>query len=184
MKKLYTLLAGSLFIAANALAQAPQEHLRIQISYQGAGQHLEQAIETIEAVNVIGKATTVDYQAGRSITLLPGFEAKQGSSFTALIKPVSRPSLAGGSEFPLRLSAFPNPFEQSTTIEYDLPADGNVNLWVTDAQGKIIGKLIQDEQQTAGRHRLEWTPTAVSPGVYIPVIEANQKRAVARIIKK
>ena len=184
MKTLYMLLTGCLLTATTVLAQAPK-NLRIQISYQGAGQHLEQAIETIEAANVVHPATTVDYQAGRSVTLLPGFEARSGSTFAAFIKPVSSsPSSVAGSEFPLRLSAYPNPFERSTMIEYDLPADGNVNLWITDTQGKIVGKLVQDEVQSAGRHYLEWTPTSVSPGVYIPIIETNQKRVASRLVKK
>ncbi|MGF7216833.1 hypothetical protein GGR92_003000 [Spirosoma lacussanchae] len=164
------------------LAQAPTQHLRIQISYDRGSQHLEQAVETIEAVNVVSPASSVDYQAGRSVTLLPGFEARQGSIFTAFIKPVTLS--AGRSEFPLKLSAFPNPFDQVTTIEYYLPADGKVNLWVTDAQGKVVGKLLQDETQAAGQHRVEWKPASLSSGVYMPIVEANQQRAVSRIIKK
>ncbi len=184
MKRIYTLIAGCLLTTTVALAQAPQT-LRIQISYQGAGQHLEQAVETIEAVNVVHASATVDYQAGRSVTLLPGFEARNGSTFAAFIKPVSNaPSSVAGSEFPLRLSAYPNPFERTTTIEYDLPAGGSVNLWIIDAQGKIVGQLVQDEVQEAGRHRLEWTPESVGPGVYMPVIESNQKRAASRLVKK
>ena len=184
MKTLYTLLTACLLSTTVALAQAPQ-NLRIKLSYDGAGTHLERAVETIEAVNVITAANAVDYQAGQSVTLLPGFEARRGSTFAAFIKPVSNaPSAVAGSEFPLRLSAFPNPFEQTTTIEYDLPADGKVNLWITDTQGKVVGKLVQDEVQTAGKHRLEWSPTSVSPGVYIPIIESNQKRAASRLVKK
>lgn len=171
-------------MAVVSMAQAPQ-NLRIKLSYDGAGTHLEQAVETIEAVNVITASSTVDYQAGQSVTLLPGFEARRGSTFAAFIKPVSNaPSSVAGSEFPLRLSAYPNPFEQSTTIEYDLPADGKVNLFITDTQGKVVGQLVQDETQTAGRHRMEWTPAAVGPGVYIPVVESNQKRVASRLVKK
>jgi Secretion system C-terminal sorting domain len=166
-------------LSVYSLAQVPEQALRIQISYQKPGQYLEQAIETIEAVNVVSKATTVEYRAGRSVMLRPGFEAKSGSTFTANIKPVD-----GTGERPLQLTAFPNPFEQSTTIEYYLPASGTVNLSVTDAQGKIVGYLVQGENQPAGRHQINWKPGSLSSGVYMPVIESNQQKAVSRLIKK
>ncbi|AQG81313.1 T9SS type A sorting domain-containing protein [Spirosoma montaniterrae] len=181
MTKLYALALSLLLSGAISFAQTPKQHLRIQLTYTGSGRHLEQSIETIEATSTVQPATDVAYQAGGSVTLLPGFEAKQGSTFSAFIKPVS---LVATSEFPLQLSAFPNPFEQSTIIEYALPADGNVSLWVTDAQGKVVGQLVQNEVQSAGKHRIEWKPQSLATGVYIPIIETNQQRATSRLIKK
>lgn len=178
--RLILILAGCC-LSLCSLAQGPahKQSLRIQISYQNSGQHLEQAIETIEAVNTIGQSATVEYRAGRSVTLQPGFEAKTGSTFIANIKPVD-----ANGERPLQLAAFPNPFEHTTTIEYYLPADGTVNLWVTDAQGKVVEQLVQGENQPAGRHKINWKAGAISSGVYIPVVEANQQKAVSRLIKK
>lgn len=162
------------------LAQSKPQSLRIQISYEKAGQYLEQAVETIEATNKLGTATSVEYRAGRSVTLSPGFEARTGGTFVAHIKPVN-----GNGEAPLQLAAFPNPFEQATTIEYYLPASGKVNLWVTNTQGQIIGRLVQDEEMSAGRHQIDWKPNnTVSSGVYISVVEANQQKATSRLVKK
>ncbi|QDK83081.1 T9SS type A sorting domain-containing protein [Spirosoma sp. KCTC 42546] len=166
-------------MAAFVSAQTPPKSLRIQISYEKSGQFLEQAVEMIEAVNLVSARSTVSFQAGQSIKLLPGFQAQVGSVFTADIKPV-----ATGGELALQLKAFPNPFAQSTMIDYYLPADGKVNLWITDSQGKIVGQLVRDENQPAGQHRIEWKPDSLNDGVYIPVIESNQQRAVIRIVKK
>jgi hypothetical protein len=168
-----------LMMGGIAHAQAPTKALRIQINYQNSGQYLEQAVETIEALNVIDKAVTVEYRAGQAITLQPGFEAKSGSTFTATIKSVDT-----SGERPLQLAAFPNPFEQTTTIEYYLPAEGTVNLWITDAQGKVVGQLIQGESQPAGRHQINWKAGSISSGVYMPIVEANQQKAVGRLVKK
>ena len=162
-----------------SLAQSSVQKLRIQISYEKAGQYLEQAVETIEATNIVGRVSSVEYRAGQSVTMLPGFEAQNGSTFIAQIKNVE-----ANGETSLQLTAFPNPFEQSTTIKYYLPSDGTVNLWITDAQGKIVGKLVEAENQSAGQHTLVWTPTSLAEGVYIPIIEANQQKAVNRIVKK
>ncbi|QHW00492.1 T9SS type A sorting domain-containing protein [Spirosoma endbachense] len=176
--KLLTILAGCC-LALNSQAQSPPKNLRIQLSYEKAGQYLQQAVETIEASNTIGLASTVDYKAGRSITLMAGFEAKSGSTFTANIQPVT-----SEGEISLQLKAYPNPFEHSTRIDYYLPADGVVNLWVIDAQGKIVGQLIQGENQSAGKHQVEWKPSALDAGIYIPIIEANQQKVTTRIVKK
>jgi hypothetical protein len=170
---------GGLLLSGMAYAQVPGKALRIQITYQNPGQYLEQAVETIEALNVVGKAATVEYRAGQAITLQPGFEAKPGSTFTAAIKPVN-----ATGERPLQLAAFPNPFEQTTTIEYYLPAEGTVNLWIMDTQGKIVGQIVQSEKQAAGRHQIEWKAGTQTPGVYMPVVEANQQKAVGRLVKK
>ena len=168
-----------LLISSVVQAQMPKQELRIKVTYQNPGQYLEQAIETIEAINIVDKATTVEYRAGQSVTLQPGFEAKAGSTFTANVKPVS-----GSGERPLQLAAFPNPFEQTTTIEYYLPANGTVNVWITDAQGKVVGQLVQSENQTAGRHQIEWKAGTRTPGVYLPVVEMNQQKAIGRLVKK
>ncbi|MFD2571270.1 T9SS type A sorting domain-containing protein [Spirosoma soli] len=176
MRLLITLIGCCLTWAS--LAQGPQRSLHIKVSYEKAGQYLEQAVETIEAVNKIGVSSAVNYKAGRSVTMLPGFEARNGSTFTAEIKSV------GGEENPLRLTAFPNPFEHSTTIEYYLPTDGKVNVWVTDVQGKVVGQLVQGEEQTAGKHQVEWKPQSAEAGIYIPMVEANRQKATSRVVKK
>lgn len=178
MKFLLILVGCSLSLLS--FAQTTPRSIRIQISYEKAGQHLEQAVETIEAVNTIGTRSTVAYQAGHSVSLLPGFQAKSGSVFTADIRPIVNAS----AEVSLQLKAYPNPFQESTTIEYYLPADGKVNLWITDAQGKPVGQLVKDEKQTAGMHKAEWQPVGLNTGVYIPTIEVNEQKAVSRLIKK
>jgi hypothetical protein len=70
------------------LAQQPQRTLRIQLGYENAEQHLEQAVETIIATSKIGKVANVEYRAGQSVTMLPGFDAQKGSVFLAQVKDV------------------------------------------------------------------------------------------------
>ena len=172
------LLSLSCCLALTSVAQKAPQKLRVQISYEKAGHYLEQAVETIEAATVVSRVADVEYRAGRSVQMLPGFEAQKGSLFVAQIKTVE----FNGEV--LKLMASPNPFTHSTTIDYYLPSDGKVNLWITDTQGKIVGQLVTDETQAAGQHRIEWTPNALSDGIYLPIVESNQHRAVTRIIKK
>lgn len=177
MRYLLTLLGCC--ISVLSLAQVPAKSLRIQISYEKEGRYLEQAVETIEAFNTIGIGSTVDYQAGRSVALLPGFVAKTGSIFTAVIKPVD-----SKSEISLNLKAYPNPFEQSITIDFTLPETGTINLLIVDEKGQIIEQLLENSLQAAGRHQVEWKPVTATTGVYVSVLKTERQTISNRLLKK
>jgi xylan 1,4-beta-xylosidase len=61
---------------------------------------------------------------------------------------------------------YPNPFKQTTTISYQLPANGKVTLKIFDKLGREIKKLV-DEYQTAGLKSAEWDGTD-SKGAKVP----------------
>jgi trimeric autotransporter adhesin len=46
---------------------------------------MRKAVQTITATNQVQSTGSVTYQAGQAVTLLPGFQAKAGSVFTAQI---------------------------------------------------------------------------------------------------
>ena len=54
----------------------------------------------------------------------------------------------------------PNPFINSTTIVYQLPAAGHVRLTLTDVFGKQISTFA-DQMEDAGIHQISF-----SPGIY------------------
>ena len=71
----------------------------------------------------------------------------------------------------------PNPFNPVTTIRYDLPEDGLVNITIYDMMGRQINTLVSG-QQTAGYNIVQWNATntfgeAVSAGLYLYTIHAG-----------
>ena len=71
----------------------------------------------------------------------------------------------------------PNPFNPVTTIRYDLPEDGLVNITIYDMMGRQISTLVSG-QQTAGYNIVQWNATntfgeAVSAGLYLYTIHAG-----------
>ena len=65
---------------------------------------------------------------------------------------------------------YPNPFNPTTVITFDLPAPSEVTLEVFNVLGQRVKTLI-DQRQRAGHHRIEWNATdenghAVASGVY------------------
>ena len=74
-------------------------------------------------------------------------------------------------------NVFPNPFNPSTTISYDLPNEALVSIVIYDAIGQEVRRLVS-EQMAAGRYRTQWDARdnqgrAVGSGVYIAKVEAG-----------
>ena len=83
-------------------------------------------------------------------------------------------------------SAYPNPFNPVTTLRYDLPEDESVNITIYDMMGRVVKKLIND-QQTAGYRSIHWNATnstgqPLSAGVYLYTIEAGQFRQTKKMV--
>ena len=75
------------------------------------------------------------------------------------------------SEFALEEN-YPNPFNPSTTITYDLPQDANVVLKVSDILGREVGTLVNKYQQ-AGRYRILFDASKLSSGTYVYELRAG-----------
>jgi hypothetical protein len=62
--------------------------------------------------------------------------------------------------------AFPNPFNPSTEIRYELPEPARVSLVIHDVLGRVVETLI-DETKGAGYHAVQWSAAGRSSGVYL-----------------
>ena len=68
-------------------------------------------------------------------------------------------------EFSLKQN-YPNPFNPRTVIQYELPVESRVVLTVSDVQGKMAARLI-DQVQPAGYQSVEWNPFGLASGIYL-----------------
>ena len=83
-------------------------------------------------------------------------------------------------------NAYPNPFNPTTTIHYELPENANVNITVYDIMGKIVNNLVSN-QQSAGYRSISWNATndlgqPVSAGMYIYTIQAGTFRQTRKML--
>ena len=65
---------------------------------------------------------------------------------------------------------YPNPFNPTTSIDFDLPEDGNVILMIYDVMGREVATL-QNSEMKAGYHSVRWDARnqmgrKVAAGVY------------------
>ncbi|MGE5458385.1 MAG: YCF48-related protein, partial [Methanococcaceae archaeon] len=80
---------------------------------------------------------------------------------------------------------YPNPFNPSTTISYDLPEAGHVSLKLYSMLGSEIATLVNQEQ-ASGRHTLQFDASEynLSSGLYLVRISAGDgSRAYSQTIK-
>lgn len=67
---------------------------------------------------------------------------------------------------------YPNPFNPSTTISYQLPEDGYVSLIVYDALGREVSRLVDDFLE-AGEYRINFNAQGLNSGFYFYKIIFN-----------
>jgi len=89
--------------------------------------------------------------------------------------------ILGARQMPLptefATNVYPNPFNPSTTISYDLPSEALVSIVIYDAVGQEVRRLVS-KQTIAGRYKIQWDSRdnrgrSVGSGVYIAQVEAG-----------
>ena len=78
-------------------------------------------------------------------------------------------------------SAYPNPFNPSTTISYVLPQAADVRLDIFNVMGQRVQTLVATHQN-AGRYVVEWNAANVSSGVYFYRLQAGMFRTTKRVL--
>jgi len=76
------------------------------------------------------------------------------------------------TSFELRQN-FPNPFNPTTAIRYQLPADSFVDLSIFNLLGQKVATLVT-ERQPAGDYNVEWDASGLASGVYLYRLEAGE----------
>ena len=72
------------------------------------------------------------------------------------------------------LTNYPNPFNPSTIIRYQLPENGPVTLQVFDLLGRQVAELV-NEVQSAGLHSIHFNAEHLSSGLYIYRLQAGDQ---------
>jgi hypothetical protein len=79
------------------------------------------------------------------------------------------------------LSNYPNPFNPSTRIEFELDHAARVSLKIMNVLGQEVATLVND-QQLAGRHTVEWQADSQPSGIYFAVLQAGEVHQVRKMI--
>ena len=74
---------------------------------------------------------------------------------------------------------YPNPFNPSTKISYALPKAAKVSLLIYNTFGQEVAKLLDNQQQPAGKHTITWDSAdhagkALPSGMYFYRLRAGE----------
>ena len=81
---------------------------------------------------------------------------------------------------------YPNPFNPSTNIKFDLPVRGHVSLQIFDVAGRLVRTLVDDDREAAA-HVVVWDGTddtgrTVSSGAYYCRVTSGAGTATAKML--
>lgn len=158
------------------------------------------AVTSIESSVTINSGLQIHYEAGNSITLKPGFHAKAGSTFSAIIGDCTNMFLLDevANETLIRteeeeaevlektaqpdVQVFPNPFTSSTNIAYHLPEGTPLQIFVADIRGKRVGTLLNTNWQDSGSYQFEWQSPAGFSGILLLYFRTGDEVIVRKMM--
>jgi hypothetical protein len=159
----------------------------------------QQAAQTIITNDTVTITGTVLYQAGTSITLNAGFSVKSGSNFTAKIGTCSNVSIIENEvqvveryrdDFPAPQKEiigdpllFPNPFNQTFSVQYKLQKPSEVSIQVFDLRGRLIAAPLNRFEQLEGINSVAITSSNWVKGIYFIRIQLGDKIWTKRLVK-
>ncbi len=100
------------------------------------------------------------------------------------------PAPTGAGDLPransLALAAWPNPFNPSTVVRYELPRNGRATIRIYDARGARVTTLV-DGETTGGLHTMAWNGTdaagnRVGSGVYFARLNFGSDERTFRLV--
>ncbi len=106
---------------------------------------------------------TKEWQGHNLITLSPE-ETLQNPPPLPKLTGIETTELISENDFEI-INSYPNPFYDSTTIQYTLVRKFNVKLEIFNAEGKYISTLI-NEIQPAGVHKINFNGSTLKGGFY------------------
>lgn len=81
----------------------------------------------------------------------------------------------------LQVSAYPNPFNSSTTISFDLPSSSRVTLRIHNISGQRVTELT-DNAFTAGHHQVEFDASYLTSGIYFCSLSTTKETEVGKLL--
>ena len=79
------------------------------------------------------------------------------------------------------LENYPNPFNPTTTIAYQIPTDGHVAIKVFDILGRDVTTLV-DEFKPAGSYTVQFDASRLASGIYFYSIHAGEYTALKKML--
>ena len=148
---------------------------------------------TIYANNNIVGNSNITYKAGNAINLQPGFYVEAGAEFLAIVEecppPVQTIVIPEVEEivskplvFDPRLTVYPNPFTNQTTIAYSIEKENYVNLQIVDFLGRPVSNLVKRDIESSGYHEVLFNRKQLPSGTYWVVLQSGEQVSTKKLL--
>lgn len=122
---------------------------------------------------------------GETVFLCVGIEGVVYLPLQCLLSPVDD-DLPGTKTMALG-AAYPNPFNPTTTLSFELTRSVAVDLEVYDLAGRLVRQLVAGQVRDSGRHILQWDGRnddgrAMASGVYLYRLQAGEIHETRRMV--
>lgn len=98
---------------------------------------------------------------------------------TDIPEPSTQSTFTKGNHFDFNL--YPNPITVYSTIEYSLDNSSNISIEIFDLMGRSVAKIFEGKQN-AGTYKAIFEPKALTNGIYLCKVTANNQTAVKKMI--
>ena len=78
-------------------------------------------------------------------------------------------------------NAYPNPFNPTTMLSYDVPSDMNVSLGIYDLRGRLVNELVND-LHGQGSYEITWNADQHASGVYMVKLVAGSTVEIQKVL--
>ena len=80
--------------------------------------------------------------------------------------------------------AYPNPFNPSTTINYDVPMGGmDINISVYDIRGRLVAELVKGfHEGSSDSYSIVWNAEMMSSGAYLVKLSSGSTVKTQKIM--
>ncbi|MBN2013113.1 T9SS type A sorting domain-containing protein [candidate division KSB1 bacterium] len=76
---------------------------------------------------------------------------------------------------------YPNPFNSSTIIRYELNQTAHVRVEIYNPGGQLIAQLV-DQNQEKGTHAVRWNPANISSGLYFYILWVEGSQTIRKCL--
>lgn len=139
------------------------------------------------------RSTLLQFPEGYNVMYAPGHIAHDASQrlwFNTSIGPCyldySELGLSSATIHPVlpltpSLSAYPNPFNSNTQLQFSLPFSQDVSLTLYDALGRQVTTLV-NERLAAGTHNANWQAEGVASGTYFARLKYGETQVTHKLV--
>ncbi len=150
----------------------------VSIDRAGNFKLFNQIIYQIDGTKLMAYPNDYDNSAPPYYPTILDFNYKKGTNNENLVIEVERTEDQNSAasidhKNSILMQNFPNPFNPTTLIRFDLPQTSNVSLKIYDMKGDVVYTLIDNKNYLKGMNELEFNAGSLPSGIYVYILNTG-----------